>query len=98
MHIAILAKSKTYNPPMLTKVKTNNVWPIWPVFQLIFFLRIYRQIEFIKHPDLFVICFSATIIGGVDKMTQAIMLAKKPHIIIGKHFCKIPDLIITKKP
>jgi len=25
------------------------------------------------------------IIGGVDMMTQALQLAKKPHIVIGNH-------------
>ena len=27
---------------------------------------------------------TAVIIGGMDMMTQALMLGKKPHIIIGK--------------
>lgn len=31
-------------------------------------------------------CFTAVIVGGIDMVTQAITLAKKPHIIIGKHF------------
>lgn len=28
-------------------------------------------------------CFSAVIVGGIDMMTQALNLAKKPHIIVG---------------
>ena len=27
--------------------------------------------------------FAAVIVGGIDMMSQALMLAKKPHIIIG---------------
>ena len=27
--------------------------------------------------------FTAVIVGGIDMMSQALMLAKKPHIIIG---------------
>lgn len=26
----------------------------------------------------------AVIVGGIDMMTQSLMLAKKPHIVIGK--------------
>ena len=28
--------------------------------------------------------YTAVIVGGIDMMSQALMLAKKPHIIIGK--------------
>lgn len=34
---------------------------------------------------LILIFFSlAVIVGGIDMMTQSLMLAKKPHIVIGK--------------
>ena len=29
--------------------------------------------------------FVAVIVGGIDTMTQSLMLAKKPHIIIGEY-------------
>ena len=29
------------------------------------------------------VTFSAVIVGGVDNMTQSLMLAKKPHVVIG---------------
>jgi len=28
---------------------------------------------------------SAVIVGGIDMMTQSLVLAKKPHIIVGKN-------------
>lgn len=28
--------------------------------------------------------FIAVVVGGMDMMTQSLMLAKKPHVIIGK--------------
>lgn len=31
------------------------------------------------------ICVSAVIVGGVDAMSQAMVLAKKPHVVIGKN-------------
>jgi len=34
---------------------------------------------FTDHTNL----FAAVIVGGIDMMSQALMLAKKPHIIIG---------------
>ncbi len=30
------------------------------------------------------VCPPAVVVGGVDMMTQALTLAKKPHIVIGK--------------
>lgn len=33
---------------------------------------------------------AAVIVGGIDMMSQALMLAKKPHIIIGNE--KVPYL------
>jgi hypothetical protein len=30
--------------------------------------------------------FSAVVVGGIDMMAQSLILAQKPHIIIGKHF------------
>lgn len=29
---------------------------------------------------------STVVVGGVDKMTQALSLAKKPHVVIGKAY------------
>ena len=30
------------------------------------------------------ILFPAVVVGGIDMMTQALVLAKKPHIVIGR--------------
>ena len=34
--------------------------------------------------SVFMLLCTAVIVGGIDMMSQALMLAKKPHIIIGK--------------
>lgn len=36
---------------------------------------------------LFSVLLLAVIVGGVDQMSQALVLAKKPHIIIGECVC-----------
>ena len=33
---------------------------------------------------VYVDCCTAVVIGGIDMMTQALQLAKKPHVIVGK--------------
>lgn len=44
------------------------------------------------------ILFPAVVVGGIDMMTQALVLAKKPHIVIGRPlsfhsmWCLIPKL------
>ena len=32
---------------------------------------------------------SAVVVGGVDMMEQALVLAKKPHVVIGKSQCSV---------
>jgi len=44
---------------------------------------------------VFVAC-KVVIIGGVDMMTQALQLAKKPHIVIGNYMPLITVLTTNK--
>lgn len=32
----------------------------------------------------FLFCVAAVVVGGIDMMSQSLVLAKKPHIVIGK--------------
>lgn len=34
-------------------------------------------------PETCLICVAAVIVGGIDMMSQSLVLAKKPHIVIG---------------
>ncbi len=35
------------------------------------------------------VCVPAVVVGGIDMMSQALVLAKKPHVVIGKSFCSL---------
>lgn len=35
------------------------------------------------------VCVSAVIVGGIDMMSQALVLAKKPHVVIGKRMLDV---------
>lgn len=37
---------------------------------------------------MFVLCVAAVVVGGIDMMSQSLVLAKKPHIVIGKNLSK----------
>lgn len=43
-------------------------------------------------PETCLISVAAVIVGGIDMMSQSLVLAKKPHIVIGKN---ISETIIS---
>lgn len=43
-----------------------------------------KLVMLICRHELFFFFILAVIVGGVDQMSQALVLAKKPHIIVGE--------------